>query len=239
MNEELTNYMFYIKEDSDFHTPHSLEIQITNAISSGNVAQLKGIFKSTFEGRLGTLSLNKERQSRYMFVTVSAVFSRAAIKGGMNYELAYSMADTYCQKMDKMPFTDDFMFLMIEMGFDFCRSVSETKQLIYSPIINKCCAYINNHTHEPVTLMDLSELCKMSTRRLSERFHKETGVPIVDYIQSSKIEEAKVLLSYTTKSIGEISSYLAFSTQSYFTQIFKKHTGYSPLQYQNIQKSRV
>lgn len=232
MKKELTDYMFKRKEDNNLHTTQSLEIQITDAIATGNVPRLHSIFKTSYEGSLGTLSLKHEQQERYMFVTTAAVFSRAAMRGGVNYELACSMADTYCQKMDQLPLSDDFMYLIIEMGFDFCRTVSETKKLVYSPIINRCCDYIYNHTHETITLNDLAKLCKMSTRRLSERCRKETGMPIVAFIQLTKIEEAKVLLRYTNKTIGEISSYLAFSTQSYFTQIFKKHIGLTPFEYQ-------
>lgn len=231
MKKEITDYMFKQKENNTFHTPQSLEVLITDAIATGNMARLHNIFKNSYEGSLGILSLKHERQERYMFVTAAAVFSRAAMRGGIDYELACSMADIYCQKMDQLSLSNDFMYLMFEMGFDFCRTVSETNKLVYSPLINKCCTYIYNHTHETVSLYDLAELCNMSTRRLSERFKKETGTSIVDYIQLSKIEEAEVLLRYTSKTISEISSYLAFSTQSYFTLIFKKHTGITPLEY--------
>lgn len=234
MNKELTNYLFEIKENRGFHTPLSLETEITNAIAAGNSAEIKSIFKSNYEGELGILSFDKDRQNRYMFVTMSAIFSRAAVRGGLNYELACSMADTYCQKMDKLVNADDYMKLGAEMALDFCNQVKKTKKLIYSPIVNTCCEYVHNHTHEHISLDILSELTGMSTRRLSQRFKRETGTNIVDYIQTAKIDEAKILLTYTSKSIGEISSFLDFSSQSYFTQIFKKHEGYTPLEYQKM-----
>lgn len=48
-----------------------------------------------------------------------------------------------------------------------------------------------------------------------------------------KLEEAKSLLTYSDKSLGEISSYLSFSSQSYFQNVFKKKYGITPLQYRN------
>lgn len=232
MKKELTDYMFRQKETDVFHTPGNVENQMLNAIASGNVAQLKAIFEAAYEGRIGTVSLNKERQERYIFVAGAAVFARAAMRGGMDYELACSMSDIYCQTMDQMPPSSDFLSLMFDMGIDFCQTVYDTNRLVYSPLINSCCSYIHKHTHESVSLVDLSQLSNMCTRSLSKRFQKETGQSIVNYIQLSKIDEAKVLLLYTNKSISDISSYLAFSSQSYFSNIFKKHTGYTPNEYQ-------
>lgn len=65
----------------------------------------------------------------------------------------------------------------------------------------------------------------------SKQFKSETNKTINQAILGAKIEEAKELLAYTDKSISHISSYLAFSSQSYFQNQFKKLTGYTPLQY--------
>lgn len=234
MNKELSDYLFYLKENNTFHTTQSIEAKLSNAIASGNEAEIKALFSNGYNGALGTLSLNNDRQNRYMFVTMSAVFSRAAMQGGVNYELACSMADVYCQKMDKLANANNYMELGFEMALDFCNAVRETKKSVYSSVVNKCCEYIYNHTHEQVDLDTLSALTGISTRRLSQKFKTETGISIVDYIQISKIDEAMLLLTYTSKTINEISSYLAFSSQSYFTKIFKKHVGYTPYEYQNI-----
>ena len=244
MKKELAEYLFQRKEARGFHTPESLENQLNNAITSGNAIQLKAIIEAAFEaafedGRPGVLSLNREHQERYTFVAAAVVFSRAAVRGGVDYELACSIADVYCQKMDRTPFSSDFFSLISEMGIDFCTTVSDTNRFIYSALINNICSYIYKHTHESVSLNDLSQLSGLCTRSLSKRFIRETGQSVVDYIQLAKIDEAKVLLLYTKKSISEISAYLAFSSQSYFSSIFKKHTGYTPSEYQKRSPNQI
>jgi AraC-like DNA-binding protein len=57
-----------------------------------------------------------------------------------------------------------------------------------------------------------------------------------EYVQREKMEEAVFLLRHTATSLSEIAAYLNYSSQSYFTQQFKKYTGETPERYR---RSRV
>ena len=41
------------------------------------------------------------------------------------------------------------------------------------------------------------------------------------------------MLKYSSKSIAEISAHLNFSSQSYFTKVFRKYAGLTPKEYKN------
>ena len=71
----------------------------------------------------------------------------------------------------------------------------------------------------------------MSRAYLFKKFQQELGMGISAYITNRRLQEAKSLLRFTNKSLGEISSYLCFSSQSHFQNQFKKSTGQTPLQY--------
>lgn len=66
---------------------------------------------------------------------------------------------------------------------------------------------------------------------LSARFKKELGFDLGDFIMQCRMEEAKSLLRYSDKTLSEISSYLCFSSQSYFQNVFKRKYGITPKQY--------
>ena len=51
------------------------------------------------------------------------------------------------------------------------------------------------------------------------------------YIQEQQIARAKDYLKNSDKSILEIATYLGFSSQGYFQNVFKKHTGMTPKQF--------
>ena len=233
VHSAFTQYIFKNREKTFIHTPYSLEISITKAIETGNISLLKSIQIQPTLGNLGILSFHEERQVRYMFVTGTAVFGRAAMRGGVDYETVCSMADSYCQKMDLLSNLSQIQLLQTQMMFDFCNTVAKIKHQNYSYPVKECCNNIQIHAHEKIVLRDLAEICQLSERRLSQKFKKETGVGIVDYIHKIKIDEAVQLLNYSTFTVNQISNYLGYNNQSYFTEMFKKYTGKTPNLYRS------
>ena len=103
-------------------------------------------------------------------------------------------------------------------------------------MIQKCISYISVHLHEPITLEQLSQHCALCGRSLSLRFKKEMGMGIPEYIHREKLQEADYLLKHTHYSISEITSFLNYPSQSYFTQIFKKYYQVTPQVFRDHQK---
>ena len=57
------------------------------------------------------------------------------------------------------------------------------------------------------------------------------GESLTDFVLKAKTEEAKRLLRDTGKSLTAISSYLGFSSQSHFSNVFKKYAKVTPGEY--------
>ena len=112
-------------------------------------------------------------------------------------------------------------------------TVAEDELPKTSPLIQSCLQDISVHLHEPIPLEQLSRHCGLCTRSLSLRFREETGMGVPEYIHREKLREAEYLLRHTDYSLSEITSYLNYPSQSYFTQIFKKYKGQTPQQYRD------
>ena len=52
-----------------------------------------------------------------------------------------------------------------------------------------------------------------------------------EYLLQERIEAAKQLLAATERTIPQIASLLSFCDQSYFTLMFRRHTGITPGEY--------
>ena len=106
------------------------------------------------------------------------------------------------------------------------------KSKISSLHIAVCLDYIYDHLHTHITAEQLAKLTGLNISYLSRLFKKETGQTISNYIRDKKIETAKNMLLYSDFSPSEIASILAFPSQSYFTEVFRKTTGVTPRKYQ-------
>ena len=59
-------------------------------------------------------------------------------------------------------------------------------------------------------------------------------IQVTEYITNLRIKNACNQLLTTNNSIREISEELGFVRTSYFSRVFKNHTGLSPLQYRQM-----
>jgi AraC-like DNA-binding protein len=104
-------------------------------------------------------------------------------------------------------------------------------------LLNRECTQIKNYLDanyaENITLDMLASLSHMNKYYMAHAFTKYIGVSPITYLLQKRIQEGKSLLESTSYSISQISDTLGFSSQSYFSQAFKKATGKTPIQYRN------
>lgn len=107
-------------------------------------------------------------------------------------------------------------------------SIASTKKM------NKECSYVKQyidlHYQENITLDELSRLTYVNKYYLVHAFKKYIGLSPINYLINKRVEEAKVLLETTNYSVSQISDIVGFSSQSYFSQVFKKTMGTTPFE---------
>ena len=75
----------------------------------------------------------------------------------------------------------------------------------------------------------------MNKYYMAHEFKKYMGISPINYLIERRIKECKSLLRTTSLSIAEISETVGFSSQSYFSQMFKKNTNMTPKQFRDAQ----
>lgn len=229
--------------EGQIHGTWSFEQRMFSMIRQGLPDRLKDFLlegAKTEKLTEGRLSENGLRQSKNIFVgLVSCVGKFAAIPGGVDVEETYQLIDTYIRECERLISIESIRNLQYNMLIDFADRVA-SRQLPedVSPLIYSCVQFISSRVNEPITLMDVVEHSGISRAGLCDRFKKETGYAVAEYINLCRIREAKGLLRYTEKSVAEISAYLCFSSQSYFQSVFKKEVGLTPYQYRRSKKEQ-
>ena len=92
-----------------------------------------------------------------------------------------------------------------------------------------------NFSDKRLSTQMIAEEFKISRSGLYRSWEKNNDESILDYIQKVRLENAKVLLNETDLSIADIADKTGFSSQSYFTKVFKRENGMSPSAYKDSQ----
>ncbi|MED3025704.1 MULTISPECIES: AraC family transcriptional regulator [Bacillus cereus group] len=212
----------------------SLEIQIFEAIKSGNKEKLLKYVELFPNEKIGVLCVTNElRNRKNQGIICIALATRYAIDGGLPSDIAFSLSDLYIQNLEKLNDVTSVVKLIIDAFCVFADYVKKNGDQKLSKAIMDCKNYIAKNIYQEISLKQLAHVTNKNPMYLSTLFKKEVGVSLSEYMQREKVEEAKKLLTLTNYSLLDISTFLNFNSQSYFTKIFKKHTEITPKQYRN------
>ena len=237
--KEITEEMLNLENSVDTKTDEKL--REFSSIESGDLAQLERSLSEDYPGEVGTLSEDPLRHAKNRGIVVVTLASRAAMRGGVVPEEAYSLSDSYIQKIEKCRDIPAVFHLFYAAEYEYTRMVKELKEQKEgtlekdkNPHINKCKDYIFSHLHGRISVQEIADALGLNAAYLSELFHECEKVTLTEYIRREKINLAKNLLIYSRYSYSEISTYLGFSSQSHLGKYFKSSTGMTMRQYRNV-----
>lgn len=108
---------------------------------------------------------------------------------------------------------------------------TEEKQQLPSEV-DSIISVVNNHYQDSNFNLDvLASEVKMRRSSLYRAWAKAREESLNEFILSVRLEKAVELMSTTQKTITEIADETGFSSQSYFSKVFKKHYKASPTQF--------
>jgi len=88
----------------------------------------------------------------------------------------------------------------------------------------------DNYTRK-VSLKEIADVSGLSAPYFSTIFKDEMKENLSDYLNRLRVEKASTMLLETDLLVSEISAACGFEDQSWFSKIFKNHTGISPCKY--------
>ena len=91
--------------------------------------------------------------------------------------------------------------------------------------------FIDFNYQDEITLETLAGTAGLNKYYFSHMFAKYYGQPPMSYLNQRRLITGQELLSSTDMSVAAIASQCGFSSQSYFSQSFKKYCGMTPAEY--------
>ncbi len=232
IQKKLSHVEFLNREYKVSHLSYEREMAFFQSVRSGDAEQARQLFKPLDSDQMGQLSDDSLRNLKYHLIITVALLTRYCIEGGMEMEAAYNLSDIYIRSIDKCRKEEQIHQLHRELVEDYAQRMHLLhKKTLYPKPVMVCMDYIYENLHTKITLPTLAKTAGLSPSYLSRLFRRETGLTVSEYIIRKRVEAAENMLKYSEYSCIEISSYLCFSSESHFIQVFRRYTGYTPKQY--------
>ncbi len=123
-------------------------------------------------------------------------------------------------------------FLKIELDLFSALDGANAKQHPESYYLENCKNFINCHFLENIALSDLAELLKVNPNYLGSLIRQQTGSSFRTLLARRRIEESKIYLKFHKDlSITKVARLCGFTDSNYFSCVFRKLCGQTPLTY--------
>ncbi|MFS0723942.1 response regulator [Paenibacillus sp. 1P07SE] len=161
------------------------------------------------------------------------IFNITVMLGNMDYDVQELEKNKYAyfKAIEEANYADEAAACLNRFIAE-ARQVIETRTADTGNVnMKRLLQYIDEHYAEPLSLTELARHFHFNPSYLSSFFtsHHEEG--FVDYLQRVRTDKAAELLRAGAATIAEIGGMVGFADHSYFTKVFKKHTGLSPSRY--------
>ncbi|MBO4807520.1 MAG: helix-turn-helix domain-containing protein [Lachnospiraceae bacterium] len=206
-------------------------------MASGVRTMAESIFGPDFASFGVMLPYQSEDFILYALIPVFDEESYGAALRPLISELYYSVKEKYgsmqrifvssAKKIQDIPDVLENLIGMRVMPLD----ENQTVVYIDETSVTALLQYVDAHYTEDISRESLSEMFFFSPDYLTKIFKKETGNSFKNYIIYKRLELAKKLLKNTDLPIRDISLQVGYDNYSYFTRLFKKATGTTPVEY--------
>lgn len=162
----------------------------------------------------------EEQESAFMNIS-------SHLSGAMNISMGYS-SRFHVKSMQALYGIGAEFLLNRETHDRLQNSLNQSAQELTEQIIR---AIRKQYSDPALSVSLLAEQLHYTKAYICNVFKKSLGITIHEYINQFRIEQARRMLKETHKSIGEISEETGYDNDSYFSRVFKKITGISPMNY--------
>ncbi len=129
-----------------------------------------------------------------------------------------------------------FSFLLAT--FFYNETYIGTKGYINKSPVDKAIFLMQNSLKGNLTVHDIASHVNLSESHLSKVFKNKTGSSPFDFYIGLKMQEAIRLLTNQSMKIKEVAYTLGYEDPFYFSRLFKKHIGTSPMNFLSTSKDK-
>lgn len=141
---------------------------------------------------------------------------------------AYSGAGASVRQIEEaLSLTDALAFLEQQ----FTAFAAQVHTNTGDDVVERMRQYIDRNCGQPLKLEELAPLFGYNASYLGKLFRDKTACSFNEYLDKTRMEHAKTLLTGSNRRVYEIAQELGYKDVDYFHKKFKKYVGVSPNEY--------
>ena len=212
--------------------------QLVHLIRAGNVQETEQALQNLFAGFRSDQRYTIEYIQR-IGIELIYVVSRALYEIGEDIGAIAgkrpAILDTLYKTEHLFELQQQLNDFMLSIANDFAKKYAQKNGKTIRDIKN----IIETQYMEELSVNKIAEAVYLSPNYMSLVFKRETGETISDYLTRKRMDVAKELLQKTDSKILDIANMVGFQDASYFSKVFKKHTGVHPQKYRTLNERVV
>lgn len=181
-------------------------------------------------------NMKEEKISSYDLVkgvclTLKQFLFRCIRETGLEVEQVLEKNKDFLLEVPELYTIEQYRDWICSLYYLILKGVSQHSKKNVSQVVMTAVVFISTHYHEDLTVDQISAYVSKSKNYFSYLFKKEMEVSFTEYLNKYRVEQACILLETTLDLTGEIGQKVGYKDERYFSSVFKKIVGISPLQY--------
>jgi len=168
---------------------------------------------------------------RMKLLEITALASRAAVEGGVNPEDLGVFPVPSDLKMVSPEASIKIQERIISWLSDLVGRVRASREFRNTNLVEKAVRYVEENYPQELSLEDVARQVFLSPCYFSRLFKQVKGWSFSEYLTHVRMEEARRLLLHSDYLISEIAARVGYRDARYFSQVFKKIEGSTPVNF--------
>ncbi len=216
------------------HNSYAYELGHLEGITQGNPEKALRALLSPMHGQEGRMGFTDLRHHKNSAIINAVLAARAAIRGGLPVETAYTTADFFILAAEMCRSCDEAVLLRQTITYRFAalvQDIRDRQNQDLRPQVRQMVQELERRVFQKCDRSEVAAAAGCNPDYADRIFKEDLNMSIMDYLRELRIRTAQDLLAGSRLKIGEISALLQFSSTSHFARVFKKLTGTTPLDF--------
>lgn len=215
-------------DSNQFYYPFELEIELVNALKTGNTPLLRSILETIFKANFVERNLSYDKTSQLINLMKGTIYRQLE-----SYHLTEEVTSLLAE-MDQTDSVDMIYNYIIRIHISVTKAVSDKKEHMKLSLKDSVTQYLQeNFSDSNLTLFDLATAFDYSEAYMYQFFKDYLGMTYSSYLEKLRIDQACCYIQGGQHSIKDISYMVGYNNDNTFRRAFKRIMGVTPSAFKN------